>query len=182
MLECGVHNNPYLLGSSQKLFPQRYFYSFYTFKLQYYCYENFFISFVLRFKGTLKFSYFTHTHIRCHIHSIHTNFELNTVIFCIYILKFLFKKITSIFFFISSRKKYFLTNISQLCSAYCQWTPVVPWFSYSPLDPSFAGSNPAGVDGFLRAKNPACGSLRKRSQALVPCRIFTPRKRTSSRN
>ena len=28
-------------------------------------------------------------------------------------------------------------------------TPVVPWLSYSPLDPKFAGSNPAGVDGFF---------------------------------
>ena len=28
-------------------------------------------------------------------------------------------------------------------------TPVVPWLSYSPLDPRFMGSNPAGVDGFF---------------------------------
>ena len=29
--------------------------------------------------------------------------------------------------------------------------PVVQWISYSPLDPRFTGSNPAGVDGFFRA-------------------------------
>ena len=28
-------------------------------------------------------------------------------------------------------------------------TPVVSWLSYSPLDPRFAGSNPAGVDEFF---------------------------------
>ena len=29
-------------------------------------------------------------------------------------------------------------------------TPVVPWLSFSPLDPRFAGSNPAGLDGFFQ--------------------------------
>ena len=28
---------------------------------------------------------------------------------------------------------------------------MVPWLSYSPLDPRFAGSNPAGVDGFSQS-------------------------------
>ena len=27
----------------------------------------------------------------------------------------------------------------------------MPWLSYSPLDPRFAGSNPAGVDGFFQS-------------------------------
>ena len=31
-------------------------------------------------------------------------------------------------------------------------TPVVQWLSYSPLDPSFAGSIPAGVDGFFQSE------------------------------
>ena len=30
-------------------------------------------------------------------------------------------------------------------------TPVVPRLSYSPLDPRFAGSNPAGVNGFFQS-------------------------------
>ena len=30
-------------------------------------------------------------------------------------------------------------------------TPVVLWLSYSPLDLRFAGSNPAGVDGFFQS-------------------------------
>ena len=30
-------------------------------------------------------------------------------------------------------------------------TPVVPWLSYSPLDPRFAGSVPAGVDRFFQS-------------------------------
>ena len=30
-------------------------------------------------------------------------------------------------------------------------TPVVPWLSYSPLDPRFAGSNPAGIDAFFQS-------------------------------
>ena len=30
-------------------------------------------------------------------------------------------------------------------------TPVVQWLSYSPLDPRFAGSIPAGVDGFFQS-------------------------------
>ena len=30
-------------------------------------------------------------------------------------------------------------------------TPVVQWLTYSPLDPRFAGSIPAGVDGFFQS-------------------------------
>ena len=30
-------------------------------------------------------------------------------------------------------------------------TPVVPWLSYSLLDPWFAVSNPAGVEGFFQS-------------------------------
>ena len=30
-------------------------------------------------------------------------------------------------------------------------TTVVQWLSYSPLDPRFAGSIPAGVDGFFQS-------------------------------
>ena len=30
-------------------------------------------------------------------------------------------------------------------------TPVVPWLSYSPLEPRFAGSDPAGFNEFFRA-------------------------------
>ena len=41
-------------------------------------------------------------------------------------------------------------------------TPVVPWLSYSPLDPRFTGSNPAGVDGFFsQRKNPEYDFLLK---------------------
>ena len=39
-------------------------------------------------------------------------------------------------------------------------TPEVPWLSYSSLDPRFAGSNPAGIDGFFRVKNPEYNFLR----------------------
>ena len=47
--------------------------------------------------------------------------------------------------------------------------PVVPWLSYSPLDPRFAGSNLAGVDGFFsERKNPEYDFLRKGSKAVGP--------------
>ena len=46
-------------------------------------------------------------------------------------------------------------------------TPVVQWLSYSPLDPRFAGSIPAGVDGFFsELKNPEYDFLRKRNKAV----------------
>ena len=48
-------------------------------------------------------------------------------------------------------------------------TPVVQWLSYSPLDPKFAGSNPAGVDGFFsERKNPEYDFLRNGSKAVGP--------------
>ena len=48
-------------------------------------------------------------------------------------------------------------------------TPVVQWLSYSPLDPRFAGSIPARVDGyFSERKNPDYDFLRKGSKALGP--------------
>ena len=39
----------------------------------------------------------------------------------------------------------------QLCIISGTSTPVVPWLSYSPLDPRLTGSNPPVVDGFFRA-------------------------------
>ena len=47
-------------------------------------------------------------------------------------------------------------------------TPVVQWLSYSPLDPKFAGSIPARVDGFSERKNPEYDFLRKGSKAMGP--------------
>ena len=37
------------------------------------------------------------------------------------------------------------------CRPIIKSTPVVPWLSYSPLDPRFAGSNPAEVHGFFQS-------------------------------
>ena len=48
-------------------------------------------------------------------------------------------------------------------------TPVVQWLSYSPLDPRFAGSIPAGVVGFFsESKNPEYDFLRKGSKSVGP--------------
>ena len=47
-------------------------------------------------------------------------------------------------------------------------TAVVTWISYSPLDPRFPGSNPAGVDGFSERKNAESDFLRKGSKAVGP--------------
>ena len=42
---------------------------------------------------------------------------------------------------------------------------MVQWLSYSPLDPRFASSIPAGVDGFFsERKNPEYDFLRKGSK------------------
>ena len=41
--------------------------------------------------------------------------------------------------------------VMRVKNALCGSIPVVLWLSYSPLDSRFAGSNPAGVDGFFRA-------------------------------
>ena len=44
---------------------------------------------------------------------------------------------------------------------------MVQWLSYSPPDPRFAGSIPAGVDGFfLERKHAECDFLRKGSKAV----------------
>ena len=61
--------------------------------------------------------------------------------------------------------------------------PVVPWLSYSPLDPKLAGSNPAGVDGFFQnVKILSMTSFGREVKPWVPCRRFTARKKTSNRN
>ena len=53
----------------------------------------------------------------------------------------------------------------------------------SPLDPRFAGSNPAVDDGsFSELKNPEYDFLWKGSKAVGPCRRFMACKRTSNRN
>ena len=45
---------------------------------------------------------------------------------------------------------------------------MVPWLSYLPLDPRFAGSNPAGVGGFFsERKNPGYDFLRKEVKPSV---------------
>ena len=62
-------------------------------------------------------------------------------------------------------------------------TPVVPWLSYSPLDPRFAGSSPAGVDGFFQSiKILSVTSFGREVKLWVPCRRFMVCKRTSSQN
>ena len=46
---------------------------------------------------------------------------------------------------------------------------VVPWLSYSLLDPRFASTNPAGVNGFFsERKNPEYDFLQKGSKAVGP--------------
>ena len=51
------------------------------------------------------------------------------------------------------------------------------------LDPRFAGSIPAGVDGFFQSvKILSMTSFGREVKPWVPCRRFTVRKRTSSRN
>ena len=77
------------------------------------------------------------------------------------------------------------SSSSSECSAQgqVQSTPVVHWLSYSPLDPRFAGSIPAGVDGFFQSvKILSMTSFEREGKPWVPCRRFTARKRTSSRN
>ena len=61
--------------------------------------------------------------------------------------------------------------------------PVVPWLSYSPLELRFAGSNPAGVDGFFYSvKILSMTSFGRKVKPWVPRCRFTARKRNSSRN
>ena len=60
---------------------------------------------------------------------------------------------------------------------------VVPWLSYSPLDPKLAGSIPAGVDEiFQSVKILSMTSFGREVKPWVPYRRFTARKITSSRN
>ena len=62
----------------------------------------------------------------------------------------------------SSAKCAIICYVSILKSA-----PVVQWLSYSPLDPRFAGSIPAGVGGFFsELKNPEYDFLLKGSKAV----------------
>ena len=62
-------------------------------------------------------------------------------------------------------------------------TPVVPWLSYSTLDPRFGGSHPAAIDGFFQSVKILIMTFFGREvKPWEPCRRFTTRKRTSSRN
>ena len=62
-------------------------------------------------------------------------------------------------------------------------TLVVQWLSYSPLDPRFAGSIPAWVDGFFQSvKILRMISFGREVKPWVPCRRFTARKGTSCQN
>ena len=91
--------------------------------------------------------------------------------------------------------------VSLFCSKLLKWTshttigmcldnldcpslsPVVLWLSYSPLDPRFLGSNPAGVNGFFQSvKILSMTSFGREVKLWVLCRRFTARKRTSSWN
>ena len=64
-----------------------------------------------------------------------------------------------------------------------QSTPGVQWLSYSPLDPRFAGSIAAGVEGFFQSvKILSMTSFGREVKPWVPCCRFTAHKRTSSRN
>ena len=57
---------------------------------------------------------------------------------------------------------------------------MVPWLSYSQLDPRFTGSNPAGVDEFFQSvKILSMTSFEREIKPWVPCRRFTARKKTS---
>ena len=58
-----------------------------------------------------------------------------------------------------------------------QWwkisTLMVPWLSYSPLNPRFAGSYLAGVNGFFQSiKILSMTSFRREVKQWVPCRRF----------
>ena len=61
--------------------------------------------------------------------------------------------------------------------------PVVQWLSYLRLDPRFAGSIPAGVDGFFsERKNPEYDFFRKGSKAMVPVKKPQGEIRASEQN
>ena len=107
------------------------------------------------------------------IWSIHPNIGLPNVCFLFFIL-------------ISNA---FLVSVSVSCLTcpnHCfmfKSTLVVPWLSYSPLDPRFAGSNLAGGGGFFQSvKILSMTSFRREVKLWVPCRRFMARIRTSNRN
>ena len=79
---------------------------------------------------------------------------------------------------------HFVSSLYVLMTLICRLsTPVAPWLSYSPLDPRFTDSNPAGVDGFFQSvKILSMTSFGREVKLWVPCRRFTVRKRTSNRN
>ena len=55
---------------------------------------------------------------------------------------------------------------------------MVPWLSYSPLDPRFAASSPDGVDGFFESvKILSMTSFGREVKPWVPCVSFTARKK-----
>ena len=69
-----------------------------------------------------------------------------------------------------------------VCFLWSESTPVVPWLSYRPLNPRFAGSNPAAVDGFFQSvKILSMTSFGREVKLLVPCHRFRARKRNSTR-
>ena len=83
--------------------------------------------------------------------------------------------------FISGFLPFFTTT--NFIPPFLQSTPVVQGLSYSPLDPRFAGSIPAGVDGFFQSvKILSMTSFGRDVKLRAPCRRFTARKRTLSRN
>ena len=62
-----------------------------------------------------------------------------------------------------------LMRIHHCCvPQYLMSNPVVPCSSYSPLDPRFAGSNLAGVDGFFQSVTILSDFLWKGSKAVGP--------------
>ena len=55
---------------------------------------------------------------------------------------------------------------------------MVQWLSYLPLDPRFAGLNPAGVDEFFESvKILSMTSFGREVEPWIPCRRFTARKK-----
>ena len=77
----------------------------------------------------------------------------------------------------------FSNHIRPPDSTFVKSTPVVLWLSYSPLNPRFAVSNPARVDGFFYSvKILSMTSFGREVTPWVPCRRFTAHKSTSSWN
>ena len=97
----------------------------------------------------------------------------------------LWLSLTSNFFSLIHRQQFVEFWLVVPCSAFpfSISTPVVPWLSYSPRDPRFAGSNPTGVDGFLQSvKILSMTSFEREVKPWIPCHRFTACKRTSSQN